>query len=75
MSEGSSNERTLARQRVCGKCRSFTTMEKANEKQFGCPLCGQKLEAGVNLQGPISYREIQVLVAHQDIIRKKNAAK
>ncbi|MES2743942.1 MAG: hypothetical protein V4655_00885 [Bdellovibrionota bacterium] len=75
MSEGSSNERTLARQRVCGKCRSFTTMEKVNEKQFGCPLCGQKLDAGVNLEGPVSYREIEVLAAHQAKAKLRNAAK
>jgi transcription initiation factor IIE alpha subunit len=65
MSDVNSNERTLARQRVCGKCRSFTTMEKVNEMQFACPLCGQRLEATVNLQGPISYREVESLVAKQ----------
>lgn len=69
MSEGYSGDKILARQRVCGKCRSFVTMDKVNEKQFSCPLCNQRLEAFVNLQGVITAKEIQNLVTHQHRIR------
>ena len=62
MSDSYSGDKILARQRVCSKCHSFVTLERANEKQYGCPLCGQRLNAYVNRQGRIDYREIQALV-------------
>ncbi len=61
MSE-SYGEKVLARQRVCSKCRSFVTLERVNDKQFGCPLCGQRLSAYVNLQPRIDAAEIRALV-------------
>ena len=70
MNESYSGDKILARQRVCGKCRSFATMERVNEKQFACSLCNQRLEAFVNLQSPISFKEIQRLVAHQHKLAK-----
>lgn len=63
LTETNSFEKTLARQRICSKCRSFVTMEKVNDRQFACALCGTKLDAYVNLQGFISYKEIKALVA------------
>lgn len=63
MNDINSFEKTLARQRVCGKCRSFVTMEKVNERQFACPLCNTKLEAYVVLQGFISYKEVAEVAA------------
>lgn len=65
MSDSYSGDKILARQRVCSKCRSFVTLERINEKQYSCPLCGQRLNAYVNRQGRISYQEIQDLVRHQ----------
>jgi transcription initiation factor IIE alpha subunit len=65
MSDSYSGDKILARQRVCAKCRSFVTLERINEKQFSCPLCGQRLNAYVDLQGKISYREIADLVRSQ----------
>ncbi|RYZ58616.1 MAG: hypothetical protein EOP07_06515 [Proteobacteria bacterium] len=65
MADSYSGDKILARQRVCAKCRSFVTLERINEKQFSCPLCGQRLNAYVDLQGKISYREIAALVHNQ----------
>ncbi|MBC7661850.1 MAG: hypothetical protein H7249_19330 [Chitinophagaceae bacterium] len=62
MSEAYSGEKILARQRVCSKCRSYVTLERLNEKQYGCPLCGQRLNAYVNLQKPIYAAEVRRLV-------------
>ncbi len=73
MGEGYNGEKTLARQRVCGKCRSYVTMEKINERQFSCPLCNHKLEAYAHLQSVITATEIAGLVAHNAELKRRSS--
>lgn len=65
MSDTYTGDKILARQRVCSKCRSFITLDRVNENQFACTLCGQRLNAYVNNQGHISIQEIRALVKAQ----------
>lgn len=73
MSDSYSGDKILSRQRVCAKCRSFVTLERINEKQYSCPLCGQRLNAYVNLQGKIDFAEIQALVKKQHTEKRAKA--
>ncbi|MBC7532492.1 MAG: hypothetical protein H7318_13035 [Oligoflexus sp.] len=70
MSDSYSGDKILSRQRVCAKCRSFVTLERINEKQYSCPLCGQRLNAYVNLQPKITFEEIQALVKSQHVSKR-----
>jgi predicted RNA-binding Zn-ribbon protein involved in translation (DUF1610 family) len=54
MSTSYSGEKIIQRQRVCSKCKSFVTHEKISDKQFACPLCGNR----VNIP-PVRVRRIE----------------
>jgi ribosomal protein L37AE/L43A len=65
MSTSYSGEKIIQRQRVCPKCKSFVTHEKMGDKQFACPLCGNRVEGPPVRVRRIDTAEVTKLIADQ----------
>ncbi|MCX6129539.1 MAG: hypothetical protein NTX25_10810 [Proteobacteria bacterium] len=74
MGNGYSDEKEIKRQRICYKCKSFVTHDKADENKLACPLCGNKIDARLGSLTPrVSPEAFGKIVAAQ--FRAREACK
>ncbi len=72
MSTSYSGEKIINRQRICGKCKSYVTHDKASDNEIACALCGFRIITSPNFSRPISVKDIVRLVAVQNKARGRS---
>lgn len=60
------SDKSLHRQRICMKCKSFVTHDKVDDLRVSCPLCGHQIKT------PKSRVEFLGLDAVRQILARRN---